>query len=43
MEDGGQWMPIHGVDYSGVSSAMVVFDGAPIEFDPIDLTLSTGG
>ncbi len=42
MEDGGQWMPIHGVDYSGVSAAMVVFDGAPFEFDPIDMALASG-
>ena len=42
MEDGGQWMPINGVDYTGVSAAMVVLDGAPFEFDPIDMALASG-
>ena len=40
MEGGGEWMPVSGIDYSGHSADMIVFDGSPIVFDDINLVLA---
>ena len=39
MEGGGEWMPVSGVDYTGHTSEMIVFDGSPVIFDDIALVL----
>ena len=40
MEGGGEWMPTSGIDYSGHSSEPYMFDGSPITFTDISLTLA---
>ena len=42
MDGGGEWAPVNGVDYAGYTAAPVTFDGSPVSFDDISLTLASG-
>ena len=40
MEGGGEWAPVSGIDYFGHSEEAIVFDGSPIVFPDINLSLA---
>ena len=42
MEGGGEWAPVNGVDYIGSTGATIAFDGTPVSFDDISLSLASG-
>ena len=42
MEGGGEWAPVNGVDYIGATNAPIAFDGTPVSFDDISLSLASG-
>jgi hypothetical protein len=42
MEDGGEWMPVNGIDYTGSTATPLSFDGSAVTFDDISLELATG-
>lgn len=41
MEGGGEWLPVNGIDYTGSTSEPISFDGSPVSFDDISLSLAT--
>ena len=41
MEGGGEWLPVNGIDYTGSTSDPISFDGSPVSFDDIALSLAT--
>ena len=40
MEGGGEWAPVSGIDYHGNTSEPIVFDGSPVMFSDINLSLA---
>jgi len=41
MEGGGEWLPVNGIDYTGSTSEPISFDGSPVSFEDITLSLAT--
>ena len=42
MEGGGEWAPVNGIDYAGYTATPITFDGSPVSFEDISLTLAEG-
>ena len=40
MEGGGEWQPVSGVDYVAHTDEMITFDGSPVDFSELSLTLA---
>ena len=40
MEGGGEWQPVSGVDYVAHTDEMITFDGSPVDFSELSLTIA---